>query len=42
MIPYLGGDEMGPIVADFGHFTTKMGYAGEDAPRAWFRSVRQT
>ena len=40
MIPYLAGDDMGAIVADFGHHTTKMGFAGEDSPRAWFRSVR--
>ena len=39
MKPYLGGDDVGAIVADFGHYSTKMGFAGEDSPRAWFRSV---
>lgn len=38
MIPYSGGDDFGAIVVDIGHHTTKMGFAGEDSPRAWFRS----
>lgn len=38
MIPYLGGDDVTSIVADFGHYSTKIGFAGEDSPRARFRS----
>ena len=37
-IPYSGGDEIGAIVGEFGNYTTKMGFAGEDFPRALFRS----
>jgi len=31
-------DDIGAIVAEFGNYTTKMGFAGEDFPRALFRS----
>ncbi|XP_059641242.1 actin-related protein 4 isoform X1 [Cornus florida] len=34
-----GGDEVSAIVIDLGSHTCKAGYAGEDAPKAVFRSV---
>jgi actin-related protein len=36
--PYSGGDDLGAVVAEIGSYTTKMGYAGEDAPRSIFRT----
>jgi actin-related protein len=38
---YTGGDDIGAIVADIGSFSTRIGYAGDDAPRAYFPSVRK-
>eukprot|EP00978_Attheya_sp_CCMP212_P035819 scaffold158174_cov53-Attheya_sp.AAC.2 len=38
MLAYSGGTDVGAIVAEVGHYTTKMGFAGEDYPRALFRS----
>ncbi|XP_047948731.1 actin-related protein 4-like [Salvia hispanica] len=35
-----GGDEVSAIVVDLGSHTCKAGYAGEDAPKAVFPSVR--
>ena len=35
----IGGDEVGAVVVDVGAHTTRAGYAGEDVPRAVFRSV---
>ena len=37
--PYVGGDDLGACVAEVGSYSTRMGYAGEDAPRAVFRSA---
>ena len=37
--PYSGGvDDLGAVVAEVGSYTTRMGYAGEDAPRSIFRT----
>jgi actin-related protein len=35
------GDYVGAIVADIGAYSTKIGYAGDDYPKSYFRSVRQ-
>jgi actin-related protein len=35
----MGSDYVGAIVAEFGSYATKIGWAGEDIPRAYFRSV---
>jgi actin-related protein len=37
---YCGGDDIGAIVADIGSFSTRIGFAGDDTPRAYFPSVR--
>lgn len=34
------GTEIGAVVADIGAHMAKLGFAGEDAPRAYFSSVR--
>lgn len=34
------GDDVGAIVADIGSFATRVGFAGEDIPRAYFPTVR--
>lgn len=31
---------MNAVVADIGAYSTKIGFAGEDYPKAYFRSVR--
>jgi hypothetical protein len=36
---YTSGDTVNAIVADFGSYASKVGYAGEDYPRSYFRSV---
>lgn len=36
---YTSGDSVNAIVADLGSYATKIGYAGEDYPRSYFRSV---
>ena len=36
---YTSGDSVNAIVADFGSYASKVGYAGEDYPRSYFRSV---
>jgi actin-like protein 6B len=36
---YCGGDDVGAIVADIGTFSTRVGFAGEDCPRANLPSV---
>jgi actin-related protein len=33
------GDNMNAVVADIGSYSTKIGFAGEDFPKAYFRSV---
>jgi actin-related protein len=40
MAAFSGGDAVGAIVADVGQYATKVGFAGEDYPRSYFRSVR--
>ena len=40
MAVYSTGESVNAIVADIGSYATKIGYAGEDYPRAYFRSVR--
>ena len=37
---YTSGDSVNAIVADLGSYASKIGYAGEDYPRSYFRSVR--
>lgn len=34
------GDNINAVVADIGSYATKIGFAGEDFPKAYFRSVR--
>jgi hypothetical protein len=36
---YNSGDTVNAVVADLGSYATKIGYAGEDYPRSYFRSV---
>lgn len=36
---YTAGDHVNAIVADIGSFASKIGFAGDDTPRAYFRSV---
>jgi actin-related protein len=35
----IGGDEVGALVLDFGSYTTRAGYAGQDLPMCDFPSV---
>lgn len=37
---YCGGDDVGAIVADIGTSSTRVGFAGEDCPRAYLPTVR--
>jgi actin-related protein len=39
MAAYSPNDVVNAIVADVGQGNTKMGFAGEDYPRSYFRSV---
>lgn len=39
MMAYSGGDEFPCAVAEIGSYATKIGFAGEDAPRSYFRST---
>jgi hypothetical protein len=41
MAVFSSGDTVNAIVADIGSSATKIGFAGEDYPRAYFRSVRR-
>ena len=34
------GDYVGAVVADIGSSATKIGWAGDDYPKSYFRSVR--
>lgn len=34
------GDDIGAIVADIGSVNTRIGFAGEDTPKAFFSTVR--
>ena len=36
---YCGGDDVGAIVADFGSFSSRVGFAGEDCPRGYLPTV---
>jgi len=40
MSAFTSGDNLNAIVGDIGQYATKLGYAGEDYPRSYFRSVR--
>ena len=40
MASFSTGDAVGAVVADIGHYATKIGWAGDDTPRSYFRSVR--
>jgi hypothetical protein len=42
MAAFHGGDAVGAIVVDIGSATTKIGWAGDDYPKALFRSVGVT
>lgn len=35
-----GADDIGAIVADIGSSAVRIGFAGDDYPRAYFSSVR--
>lgn len=37
---YTSNDSVNAIVADVGSYATKIGFAGEDFPKSYFRSVR--
>lgn len=39
MAAFAGGDDIGAVVAEIGHYSTKIGWAGDDAPRSYFPSV---
>lgn len=41
MAVFYSGDPVNAVVADVGSYATKIGFAGEDNPRAYFRSVRE-
>lgn len=36
------GDNVGAIVADIGSFASRIGFAGDDMPKAYFSSVSYT
>eukprot|EP00903_Cladosiphon_okamuranus_P016631 g15339.t1 len=36
---YCGGDDVGAVVGDVGSYSCKMGFAGEDFPKAYFTSL---
>ncbi|GAX13660.1 actin-related protein 4 [Fistulifera solaris] len=38
MAAFAGGDDIGAVVAEIGHYATKIGWAGDDAPRSYFPS----
>jgi actin-related protein len=40
MAAFSAGDQVNAIVADIGSYATKIGFAGSDYPRSYFRSVR--
>jgi len=40
MASFYGGEYVGAVVADVGTYATKVGWAGDDYPRSYFRSVR--
>ena len=37
---YCGGTDIGAVVADIGSSVTRIGFAGEDSPRAYFPTVK--
>lgn len=39
MASFYSGDYVGAVVADIGQYATKIGWAGDDYPRSYFRSV---
>jgi actin-related protein len=36
---FYSGDNIGAVVADVGSYACRVGFAGEDSPRAFFPSV---
>ena len=36
---YTAGDDVNAIVADIGSYSSRIGFAGEDVPKAYFPSV---
>jgi hypothetical protein len=40
MASYYSGDYVGAVVADLGAYACKIGWAGDDYPVSYFRSVR--
>ena len=36
---YAPGDDVGAIVADIGSFATRIGYSGDDVPKAYLPTV---
>jgi hypothetical protein len=36
---FYSGDNINAVVADIGAYATKIGFAGEDYPKGYFRSV---
>lgn len=41
MAAFYSGDRVDAVVVDIGAGSTKMGWAGDDYPRSYFRSVRE-
>eukprot|EP01083_Nonionella_stella_P114624 339157_1 len=39
MMPFSGGEHFPAVVCEVGSHATKMGFAGEDYPRSYFRST---
>ena len=39
MAAFQGTDRLNAVVADIGSFATKIGWAGNDYPKSYFRSV---
>ena len=40
MASFYSGDAVSAVVADIGNYATKIGWAGDDFPKSYFRSVR--
>jgi actin-related protein len=40
MASFYSGDRIDAVVVDIGAASTKIGWAGDDYPRSYFRSVR--
>ncbi len=39
---YFGKDDIGAIVADIGSYSSRIGFAGDDHPKAYFQTVKYT